>query len=48
MAGTHGKLEIADDQAPPFLNSWRNLYALVLLTLALDISLLYAFTRHFE
>ena len=38
----------ADDQAPPFLSRWRNVYALVLLILALDIALLYAFTVSFR
>jgi len=38
----------ADESRPPFLGSWRNVYALVLLMLALDIALLYAFTRRFQ
>lgn len=38
----------ADDQAPPFLSRWRNVYLLVLLILALDIALLYAFTVRFR
>jgi hypothetical protein len=32
---------------PPILGRWRNLYALVLLNLALDIFLLWLFTRAF-
>ena len=38
----------ADDQAPPFLGRWRNVYAFVLLILAIDIALLYAFTVSFR
>ena len=37
----------APDEAPPFLGSWRNIYALVLAFLAIDILLLYAFTKAF-
>jgi hypothetical protein len=33
---------------PPFVNSWRQLYGLVLLNLALTIGLLWAFTVYFE
>jgi len=36
-----------DDSAPPFLGSWRNVYLAVLLVLAIDIALLYAFTVRF-
>jgi len=32
---------------PPILGRWRNLYALVLLALAVDIFLLWIFTRAF-
>ncbi len=35
------------DEKPPVLGSWRNIYALVLAVLALDIFLLYLFTRAF-
>ncbi len=35
------------DDTPPILGRWRNLYAIVLLTLALDILLLWLFTRAF-
>lgn len=38
----------SDDSPPPLLGRWRNLYALVLLMLALDIALLYAFTLRFQ
>lgn len=34
--------------SPPILRSWRNLYALVLGVLALDILLLYVFMRIFS
>ena len=37
-----------DHSAPPVLGRWRNVYAVVLLTLALDIALLYLFTLRFE
>lgn len=39
--------EKAPDEPPPFLGEWRNVYALVLGTLALDIILLYMFTKAF-
>ena len=34
-----------DDEAPPVLGSWRNVYALVLAVLAVLIALFYALTR---
>jgi hypothetical protein len=37
----------APDEAPPFLGRWPNVYALVLATLALDIVVLYLFTKAF-
>ncbi len=40
-------VEFPASDAPPFLRRWRNIYALVLLILLLDILLLAAFTRHF-
>ncbi|MDQ6679308.1 MAG: hypothetical protein M3Z09_18655 [Acidobacteriota bacterium] len=40
--------EIPSSDAPPFLHRWRNVYALVLAVLALDILVLAAFTHHFE
>jgi hypothetical protein len=36
------------DERPPILNSWRNLYAAVLLALAAEVGLFYLFTRSFE
>ncbi len=45
MPATHPR--VASDDAPPFLGSWRNVYALVLVNLAFDIILLYAFTKAF-
>jgi hypothetical protein len=36
------------DEKPPILGSWRNLYAFVLMMLAIYISLLYWFTKAFE
>ncbi len=38
----------AEDQPPPFLRRWRNVYLLVLLVLAFDIALLYLFTVRFR
>ena len=34
-----------DEVAPPLLGSWRNVYALVLVVLAVFIALFYALTR---
>lgn len=36
-----------DEERPPFGRSWRTLYALVLLNLALLVALFYLFTRAF-
>jgi hypothetical protein len=36
------------DQKPPILNSWFNLYALVIGVLVVVIILLYAFTNYFQ
>ena len=38
----------AGDEPPPFGRSWRLLYAIVLLNLALLIGLFYAFTKAFS
>ena len=35
------------DEAPPILKSWRNVYIVVLIYLAIVISLFYVFTRHY-
>lgn len=35
------------DENPPILRSWRNLYAAVLLALAVEVVLFYVFTRAF-
>ncbi len=37
-----------NEEGPPFLGSWRNVYALVLAVLAFDIALLCAFTKLFQ
>ena len=37
-----------DEEPPPILGSWKRLYALVLLNLALLIALFYLFTKWFE
>jgi hypothetical protein len=39
---------VSQEDPPPILGRWRNLYALVLGTLALDVFLLWLFTRAFE
>jgi hypothetical protein len=36
-----------DDEPPPFLGSWRRVYAVVLIYLVLLIAAFYAFTRVF-
>jgi len=40
--------ERADEGKPPLVSSWRNLYTLVLVNLAVLIALFYAFTKAFE
>ena len=40
-------MKVPSDEPPPFLGSWRRVYAAVLLYLALLIAGLYAFTRAF-
>ena len=37
-----------DDESPPFLGKWSNIYALVILVLILDIALLFVFTKAFQ
>ena len=37
-----------EDQRPPVLGSWRNLYLLVLGALLLQILIYYGITRYFE
>lgn len=37
-----------NDERPPILGSWKNLYAAVLLALAVEVALFYWFTRAFE
>lgn len=37
-----------DDPPPPVGRTWRNLYAAVLINLAILIALFYAFTKAFE
>jgi hypothetical protein len=39
--------EAYDSEPPPMLSSWRNVYIVVLLWLAVLILLFYAFTRYF-
>jgi hypothetical protein len=38
---------VSELDRPPILGRWRNLYALVILTLAADMFLLWLFTRAF-
>jgi hypothetical protein len=40
--------EARDPEPPPFLHSWRNVYALVLGWLTFLIGMFYLFTRYFE
>jgi hypothetical protein len=37
-----------EEEKPPILNSWRNLYALVIGVLVVIIVLLYCFTQYFQ
>jgi hypothetical protein len=36
------------NDAPPFGKSWNRLYAMVLIVLAIDIAIFYAFTKVFS
>ena len=38
----------ADDGRPPFGGSWRTIYTVVLVNLAVLVALFYAFTRYFS
>jgi hypothetical protein len=40
--------EAHDPEPPPFLGSWRNVYAVVLGWLTFLIGVFYLFTRYFE
>ena len=40
--------ERTDEGKPPLVSSWRRLYALVLVNLAVLIAVFYAFTKAFE
>lgn len=42
------QLRSADNEPPPFLGSWRNLYAGVIIILMLIIIAVYAFSRFFS
>lgn len=35
------------DDRPPLLRSWRNVYALLAIVLAVEIGIMYWMTRHF-
>ena len=37
-----------DEDAPPFGGSWKTLYAVVLINLAVLVALFYVFTRYFS
>ena len=39
---------MTEQEPPPIGKSWRNLYAAVLIFLALEIAIFYAFTKAFE
>jgi len=40
-------LEVAPEEPPPFLGTWRRLYSVILLYLIVIILLFYCFTRAF-
>jgi hypothetical protein len=40
--------DVATEEAPPFGGSWRRLYAVVLVNLAVLVVLFYIFTRAFR
>ena len=42
------KTPLADDEPPPFLGTWRRIYAFVLIHLALWILVFYFFTERFH
>lgn len=37
-----------EEEKPPFLNEWKNIYAFIAVVLAIIIILLYFFTKYFE
>jgi hypothetical protein len=37
-----------EEEKPPFLKSWRNVYLLVVLVLVVQIVVYYLFTKYFE
>lgn len=39
------EFETVEDESPPFLGSWKNLYTLVIILHALIITLFYLFTH---
>ena len=43
----HFDASIETDEAPPFLKTWKNVYALVFISLVASIVLFYAFTLYF-
>jgi hypothetical protein len=45
---TDYKIPPADDEPPPFLGTWRRIYAFVLIHLALWILVFYFFTERFH
>jgi len=48
MNNESGSLTNIEESPPPFLGSWKNIYSLVLLNLAILILLFYLFTKVFE
>lgn len=36
------------NDTPPFLRSWRNIYALLVIVLAVEIALMYWITQHYR
>jgi hypothetical protein len=48
MKAEDQEIERGDEGKPPLVSSWRNLYILVLVNLAVLIAVFYAFTKAFE
>lgn len=44
----HGEAGQGENEAPPFLGRWRNLYIVILVWLAILIFLFYRFTEYFS
>ena len=42
------KIDNTEEEKPPFLNTWKSVYGLVIVTLITVILLLYFFSQHFK